>query len=118
MTECLRSGFKSKFDTVKMKTPLDGGVCPVNSYFLEGAATFGRNFAFGPLGVVDFTLLIWTGSSPKPDTYSVWPQLTQLLIGNSAPSSSIYGSAIPLPLSKRVDTGKALCLKNIDRQGF
>jgi hypothetical protein len=110
--------FESIIDSVKMKTPLDGGVCPVNRYFLGGAATLGKNFALGPLGVVDFILMIWTGSSPKPATYSVWPQLTQLLIGNSAPSSSIYGSAIPLPLSKRVDTGKALCLKNIDRQGF
>jgi len=99
MPECLRSGFEPIIDTAKMKTPLEGGVCPVISYFLEGVATLGRNFAFAPLGVVDFTLLIWTGSSPKPATYSVWPQLTQLLIGNSAPSSSIYGSAIPLPLS-------------------
>jgi hypothetical protein len=58
-------------DLVKMKTPLNGGGCPVDGYFLEDAVTLlGKKFAFSVRGFLDFTLATWARSSPKPDTYS------------------------------------------------
>lgn len=83
------------------------------AYFLEAAATLGRNFALGPWLTIDLILPTWCLSSPKLATYSVWPHWTQLLIGNSDPSSSIYGSVITSPLQTRDRHRQALFARTI-----
>jgi hypothetical protein len=53
-----------------MKTPLDGGDCPVDGYFLEDGILLGKKFAFSDRGTLDFNLATRTRFSPKPAIYS------------------------------------------------
>jgi hypothetical protein len=53
-----------------MKTPLNGGGCPFDGYFLEDGILLGKKFAFSDRGTLDFNLATRVRFSPKPAIYS------------------------------------------------